>query len=66
VVIPTCASPRPRVTPKKKRKAETAAFMEVEEQVCVDVGVAWADRLKIFLAPNRSTLVARISTYILL
>ena len=31
VNIPACASSRPRVTPKKKRKAETAAFMEVAE-----------------------------------
>ncbi len=31
VVIPTCASPRLKVTPKKKRKAETAEFMEVAE-----------------------------------
>ncbi len=31
VVIPTCASPRPSVTPKKKRKAEAVAFMEVAE-----------------------------------
>jgi hypothetical protein len=31
VVIPAWASPRPKVTPKKKRKAETAAFMLVAE-----------------------------------
>ncbi len=31
IVIPACASPRLKVTPKKKRKAETAAFMEVAE-----------------------------------
>ena len=31
VVIPTCASPRPSVTPKKKRRADTAAFMLVAE-----------------------------------
>jgi hypothetical protein len=31
VVIPTAASPRPSVTPKKKRKAETAVFMVVAE-----------------------------------
>ena len=31
VVIPWLASFRPRVTPKKKRKADTAAFMEVAE-----------------------------------
>jgi hypothetical protein len=31
VVIPACASPRPSVTPKKKRKADTAAFMLVAE-----------------------------------
>ncbi len=31
VVMPTCASSRPRVTVKKKRKAETAAFMLVAE-----------------------------------
>jgi hypothetical protein len=31
VVIPTCASSRPRVTVNKKRKAETAAFMVVAE-----------------------------------
>ena len=29
--MPTSASPRPSVTPKKKRKAETAAFMVVAE-----------------------------------
>ena len=28
---PTCASPRPSVTVKKKRKADTAAFMLVAE-----------------------------------
>ncbi len=31
LVIPTSASPRPKLTPKKKRKAETAAFMLVAE-----------------------------------
>ena len=31
VVIPACASFRPRVTVKKKRNAETAAFMVVAE-----------------------------------
>jgi hypothetical protein len=31
VVIPACASSRSRVTPKKKRKAETVAFMPVAE-----------------------------------
>ncbi len=31
VVIPTCASSRPSVTVKKKRKAEAAAFMVVAE-----------------------------------
>ncbi len=31
VVIPTCASSLPSVTVKKKRKAETAAFMLVAE-----------------------------------
>ena len=31
VVMPTRASSRPNVTPKKNRKAETAAFIEVAE-----------------------------------
>ncbi len=31
VIIPTRAPPRPSVTPKKKRKAETPAFMAVAE-----------------------------------
>jgi hypothetical protein len=34
VVMAVCASLRPRVTPKKKRKAETAAFMLVAVAPC--------------------------------